>query len=70
MFNLIQSLVITFIKVIASVVVFCKGHILIGLLVGTSIMVFANNAKAATVQGTHQVMARRNYEISPGFFTQ
>ena len=46
MLNLIQSIVVTFVSVIVTVLNFCKGPIAIGLLVGASIMVFANNAKA------------------------
>ena len=68
MFNLIQSLVITFIKVLASLAVFRKGPILVGILVGASIMVFANNAKAATVQGTHQEVVQAEKNVSKGIY--
>lgn len=68
MLNLIQSLVVTFIKVIVSVVVFCKGPIVVGLIIGASILSFANKAEAAIVQGTQQEVVQAEKDVAKGIY--
>ncbi len=68
MLNLIQSIVVTFVSVIVTVLNFCKGPIAIGLLVGASIMVFANNAEASTVKGTQAELIQAEKEVVKGIY--
>lgn len=49
MLNLISSVVKTFINVILTLLSFCKGPILIGLLIGGAILTFSAEASAATI---------------------
>lgn len=69
MFNLIQSVVVTFISIILAALNFCKGCILIGLLIGASIMVFASNAEAAQViQGTQAEVIKAEKDVARGIY--
>lgn len=52
MLNVIKSIVITMISLAIALVSYIRGPLLVGLLVGASIMVFANEANAATSQPT------------------
>lgn len=54
MLNLIKSFIITFITVIFSVVNFMKGPLLIGLIVGASILAFAGETNASEVYAPYQ----------------
>ncbi len=45
--NIITSILVTLINILVSIVSFLRGPIIVGLLVGVSIMVFASNAEAA-----------------------
>ena len=50
MLNVIKSIIVTFITVIVSILSYLKGPILVGLIVGVTIMAFAGEASAATSQ--------------------
>ena len=52
MLNVIKSIIVTFITVIVSILSYLKGPILVGLIVGATIMAFAGEASAATAQPT------------------
>lgn len=49
MLNLIKSFITTFISICVATIGFLKGPMLVGLLVGGSIMYFSSNAEAAEV---------------------
>ena len=48
MLNVIKSIIVTFITVIVSILSYLKGTILVGLVIGASILAFAGEASAAT----------------------
>ena len=48
MLNVIKSIIVTLITVIVSILSYLKGPILVGLIVGATIMAFAGEASAAT----------------------
>ena len=48
MLNVIKSIIVTFITVIVSILSYLKGTILVGLVIGVSVMAFAGEASAAT----------------------
>ena len=50
MLNLIKSFVMTFVSVVVTLISFIRGPILVGLIVGATIMAFAGEASAATSQ--------------------
>ena len=50
MLNLIKSFVMTFVSVIVALISAIRGPILVGLIVGATIMTFAGEASAATSQ--------------------
>ena len=52
MLNVIKSIVVTMLSLAAALVSFARGPILVGLVVGVSIMAFAGEASAATAQPT------------------
>ncbi len=52
MLNLIKSFVMTFVSVIFAIISAIRGPILVGLVVGATIMTFARTASAATAQPT------------------
>ena len=52
MLNVIKSIIATMISLFIALISFIRGPILVGLLVGASIMVFAGEASAATAQPT------------------
>lgn len=47
MLNLIVSVVTTFLSLVLAITSFLRGPIVVGLVAGVSIMVFASNAEAA-----------------------
>ena len=54
MLNVIKSIVITMISLAIALVSYIRGPLLVGLLVGASIMVFANEANAGQVYAPYQ----------------
>lgn len=54
MLNLIKSFIITFVSVIFNIVSFMKGPLLVGLIVGASILAFAGETNAAEVYAPYQ----------------
>lgn len=52
MLNVIKSIIITMISLAIALVSYIRGPLLVGLLVGASIMAFAGEASAATSQPT------------------
>lgn len=52
MLNVIKSIIITMLSLTINLVSYLRGPLLIGLIVGASIMVFAGEASAATAQPT------------------
>ena len=68
MLNLIKSVVVTFISIILNDVSFCKGPILVGLVVGASIMVFANSAEASPVKGTQVEYVQAQKNVAKGIY--
>lgn len=48
MLNVIKSIIVTFITVIVSILSYLKGTILVGLVIGVTVMAFAGEASAAT----------------------
>ena len=68
MLNIIKSFVITFVSVIVSIISYCKGPIAIGLLVGASILAFANDAQASTIQGTQAEVIQAEKDVARGIY--
>ena len=54
MLNVIKSIVITMISLAIALVSYIRGPLLVGLLVGASILVFANEANAGQVYAPYQ----------------
>ena len=54
MLNVIKSIIITMISLAIALVSYIRGPLLVGLLVGASIMVFANEANAGQVYAPYQ----------------
>ena len=54
MLNVIKSIVITMLSLAIALVSYIRGPLLVGLLVGASIMVFANEANAGQVYAPYQ----------------
>lgn len=54
MLNLIKSFIITFVSVIFNIVSFMKGPLLIGLIVGASILAFAGEVGASEIYAPYQ----------------
>ena len=54
MLNVIKSIVITMISLAIALVSYIRGPLLVGLLVGASIMIFANEANAGQVYAPYQ----------------
>ena len=54
MLNVIKSIIVTFITVIVSILSYLKGPLLVGLLVGASILAFAGEANAGEVYAPYQ----------------
>ena len=54
MLNVIKSIVITMISLAIALVSYIRGPLLVGLLVGASIMVFANETNAGQVYAPYQ----------------
>lgn len=52
MLNLIKSFVMTFVSVIFAIISAIRGPILVGLVIGATIMTFTRTASAATAQPT------------------
>ena len=52
MLNVIKSIIATMISLFIALISFIRGHILVGLIVGATIMTFAGEASAATSQPT------------------
>lgn len=68
MLNIIKSFVITFVSVIVSIISYCKGPLVVGLLVGASILAFANNAEASTIQGTQAEVIQAEKDVARGIY--
>lgn len=68
MLNVIKSIVITTVSIILSAVNFCKGPIVIGLLVGASILAFANDASAKPVKGTQAEVIQAEKDVARGVY--
>ena len=54
MLNVIKSIIITMLSLAIALVSYIRGPLLVGLLVGASIMVFANEANAGQVYAPYQ----------------
>ena len=54
MLNVIKSIIITMLSLTIALVSYIRGPLLVGLLVGASIMVFANEANAGQVYAPYQ----------------
>ena len=54
MLNVIKSIIITMLSLAIALVSYIRGPLLVGLLVGASIMVFANEANAGQVYASYQ----------------
>ena len=54
MLNVIKSVIITMLSLAIALVSYIRGPLLVGLLVGASIMVFANEANAGQVYAPYQ----------------
>ena len=52
MLNLIKSFVMTFVSIVVTLISFIRLPLLVGLIVGATIMTFAGEASAATAQPT------------------
>ena len=52
MLNVIKSIIATMISLFIALISFIRGPILVGLIVGATIMAFAGEASAATAQPT------------------
>ena len=50
MLNLIKSIIITMISLVVTAISYIRGPILLGLIVGATIMAFAGEVNAATAQ--------------------
>ena len=68
MLNVIKSIIVTFITVIVSILSYLKGPIAIGLLVGASILAFANDAQASTIQGTQAEVIQAEKDVARGIY--
>ena len=68
MLNVIKSIIVTFITVIVSILSYLKGPIAIGLLVGASILAFANDAQASTIQGTQAEVIQVAQDVARGVY--
>ena len=54
MLNVIKSIIITMLSLAIALVSYIRGPLLVGLIVGASIMVFANEANAGQVYAPYQ----------------
>ena len=52
MLNLIKSFVMTFVSIVVTLISFIRLPLVVGLIVGATIMTFAGEASAATAQPT------------------
>ena len=52
MLNLIKSFVMTFVSIVVTLISFIRLPLVVGAIVGASILAFANDASAATAQPT------------------
>ena len=52
MLNLIKSFVMTFVSIVVTLISFIRLPLVVGAIVGASILAFANDASAATSQPT------------------
>lgn len=67
MLNIIKSFVITFVSVIVAIIGYCKGPLVVGLLVGASILAFASDAEAS-IKGTQAEVIQVTKDVARGVY--
>ena len=68
MLNVIKSITATMISLFVALISFIRGPLLVGLLVGASILAFANNVEASTIQGTQAEVIQAEKDVVRGIY--